>query len=76
MRVLSVVSTTGLVCGLCVRGVESGDSDDCDGDEVIEDANVDVEGGTELIELLSREVVEGVWDGGPEVEEGTVGVGS
>jgi hypothetical protein len=81
-----MVNTTGLVIvvsGIYERVVEFRNPNDCDGGGgVIEGSSEDVEGGTELTELLSWEVVEeggvveGVWDEGSEVEGGDVGVGS
>ena len=81
-----MVNTTGLVIvvsGLYGRDVEFKNPKVCDGDGdgVIEGPREDVEGGTELVELLSWKVeeegvVEGDRDGGSEVEEGIVEVGS
>lgn len=83
-----MVNTTGLVIvvsGLYVRDVEPRNPNDCDGDGVIEEPSEGDEGGTELVELLCWEVVEGgvvegvtegVWDEGLEVEEGVGGVDS
>jgi hypothetical protein len=58
----SMVKTTGLVIvvpGLNVRDEERRNSDVSDGVGVIDDSREDVEGRSELGELLSREVVEG-----------------
>lgn len=71
-----IVNTTGLVIvvsGLYVRDDEPRNPYDCVGGGVVEGVGEDVKEGTELVELLSWEVVEGVWDV-PEVEGGVVGV--
>jgi len=83
VRLPSMVNTTGLVIvvsGLYLRDVEPKNPNDCD-DGVNEGPSEDVEEGTELVELPPWEVVEGgvvegVWDGGPEVEGGMVEAGS
>lgn len=71
-----MVKTTGLVIvvsGLNVRDVELESPDVSDDVGVIDGACEDVEGRSELDELLSREVVEGgVVDGDSEVEGGCV----
>jgi hypothetical protein len=76
----SIVKTTGLVIvvsGLNVRDVELKNPNVVDGGGVTEDPGEEVEGGSELVEVLSREVVEGgVVDGGSEVEGGVVEGGS
>lgn len=77
-----IVNTTGLVMvvsGLYVRDEEFKNPNDCDGGGVTEGIGEDVEGGTEIVEPLAREVVEGevvegVWDGDSDVEEGVVGL--
>jgi hypothetical protein len=68
-----------VVSGVYVRDVEFKNPNDCDGGGVTEGAGEDVEGGTEMVELLAREVVvgevvEGIWDEDSDVEEGVVGL--
>ena len=71
-----MVKTTGLVIvvsGLNVRDEELMNSSVSDGVGVIDGSREDVEGSSELDELLSREIVEGsVVSGGSEVEGGCV----
>ena len=73
MRRPSMVRTMALlivVSGVNVRDVELEGTDESDGVGVSEGSCEDVWGGSELDEVLSREVVEeGVVDGGSEVEE-------
>ena len=74
MRRPSTVKTTGLVIvvsGLYVRDEEFKNPNVSDGSGVIEGKGEDVEGGSELDEVLWREVVEGgVVDEVSEVEGG------